>query len=127
MTFKKAAILVVVVEWLIILLSVWSYGLTLQSLQATTRFSGRFSLLIFSFIFLFAKNEKLNVRLILSEQFYFIFAIAHGIHLLELLSYVYFSNVTLIPIRLAGGFLAYVFIFSMPLVVYLFAKGKISQ
>jgi hypothetical protein len=45
---------------------------------------------------------------------------------MELLSYVYLSKANLIPIRLAGGFLAYVFIFVMPAIQHYFESGKID-
>ncbi len=64
---------------------------------------------------------------ILSPKPFHIFALAHGIHLLQLLSYVYLSGNELIPIRLAGGFLAYVFIFAMPIIHHYTKAGKVSD
>lgn len=126
MKFKDALLSTLIIEVGIALLAVINYGATLESLQAVTRFSGRASLLIFSLIFLFQNHKHLNVKSILSEKYFLIFAIAHGIHLVELLSFVYFSGNPLIPIRLAGGFLAYVLIFIMPYVQSLFDRNKIS-
>ena len=62
----------------------------------------------------------------LSDKPYLIFAIVHGIHLIELLLFVSLSGVKLIPIRLAGGFLAYVLIFLMPLFTAWKDAGKIT-
>ena len=62
----------------------------------------------------------------LSDKFYLLFAIVHGIHLVELLSFVYLSGVKLVPYRIAGGFLAYVFIFAMPFVQSYKEKGRVS-
>lgn len=126
MKFKDALLSTLIIEVGIALLAVINYGATLESLQAVTRFSGRASLLIFSLIFLFQNHKHLNVKSILSEKYFLIFAIAHGIHLLELLSFVYLSGNPLIPIRLAGGFLAYVLIFIMPYAQSLFERNKIS-
>ena len=126
MKFKDALLSTLIIEVGIALLAVINYGATLESLQAVTRFSGRASLLIFSLIFLFQNHKHLNVKAILSEKYFLIFAIAHGIHLVELLSFVYLSGNPLIPIRLAGGFLAYVLIFIMPYMQSLFDRNKIS-
>lgn len=126
MKFKDALLSTLIIEVGIALLVVINYGSTLESLQAVTRFSGRASLLIFSLIFLFQNHKHLNVKSILSEKYFLIFAIAHGIHLLELLSFVYLSGTPLIPIRLAGGFMAYVLIFIMPYAQIMFERNKLS-
>jgi hypothetical protein len=126
MKFKDALLSTLIIEVGMALLAVINYGATLESLQAVTRFSGRISLLIFSLIFLFQNHKHLNVKNILSEKYFLIFAIAHGIHLLELLSFVYLSGTPLIPIRLAGGFLAYVLIFMMPYAKSMFERNKLS-
>lgn len=126
MKFKDALLSTLIIEVGMALLAVINYGATLESLQAVTRFSGRISLLIFSLIFLFQNHKHLNVKNILSEKYFLIFAIAHGIHLLELLSFVYLSGTPLIPIRLAGGFLAYVLIFIMPYAQSMFERNKLS-
>lgn len=126
MKFKDALLSTLIIEVGIALLAVINYGVTLESLQAVTRFSGRASLLIFSLIFLFQNHKHLNVKSILSEKYFLIFAIAHGIHLLELLSFVYLSGTPLIPIRLAGGFMAYVLIFIMPYAQIMFERNKLS-
>lgn len=126
MKFKDALLSTLIIEVGMALLAVINYGATLESLQAVTRFSGRISLLIFSLIFLFQNHKHLNVKNILSEKYFLIFAIAHGIHLLELLSFVYLSGTPLIPIRLAGGFLAYVLIFMMPYAQSMFERNKLS-
>jgi len=126
MKFKDALLSILIIEVGIALLAVINYGATLESLQAVTRFSGRASLLIFSLIFLFQNHKHLNVKSILSEKYFLIFAIAHGIHLIQLLSFVYLSGNPLIPIRLAGGFLAYVLIFIMPYAQSMFERNKLS-
>ncbi len=127
MNFNNAFAFVLILETLAILLGVINYGWTLEGLQAVTRFSGRVSLGIFSVIFLFHSHPVVNIRRILSDRFFLMFAIAHGIHLFELLSYAYFSEAQLVPYRLAGGFIAYVLIFLMPWLQLRYEEQKLSQ
>lgn len=124
MSFKKAIILILIAELLIGLLAINNYGTSLEGLQATTRFSGRLSLFLFSIIFLVAAFNREKLSNFLSAKPFLIFAVAHGIHLAELLSYVYLSKTDLIPIRLAGGFVAYVFVFIMPILHWLYRAGN---
>jgi len=126
MKFKDALLSTLIIEVGVGLLAVINYGATLESLQAVTRFSGRASLAIFSLIFLFHNHRHLPVKSILSDKYFSIFAIAHAIHLMQLLSYVYLSGNELIPIRLAGGFLAYMLIFLMPYAQYLFEHNRLT-
>lgn len=126
MSFKKALLLILLAELIVGLLGIYNYGFNIEGLQATTRFSGRLSLVIFSLIFIYLTVNRERLPYFLSAKPFHIFAIAHGIHLVELLSYVYLSKSDLIPLRLAGGFLAYVFIFIMPIAHTRFENGKIS-
>lgn len=114
MTFKSAFALILLLETLALVLGVFGYGWTIEGLQAVTRYSGRVSLGVFSVIFLFYSHPTLQPARLLSGKFFLVFAIAHGIHLAELLSYLYFSGTPVIPLRLAGGILAYAMIFVMP-------------
>lgn len=127
MSFRKALFLTIIAEIAMALLGVINYGFTMDGLQATTRFSGRLSLAIFSLIFLFQKSEKFNIKAVLSEKFFAVFAIAHGIHLMELLSFLYLSGAQPIWYRLAGGFLAYALIFFMPVAQILLEKGRLTN
>lgn len=126
MNFKKALLLVIIAEVVVAALAVTNYGITLEGLQATTRFSGRLSLIIFSFIFILLVYDRKKLHEILSAKPFYIFAVAHGIHLIELLSFVLLANRDLIPLRLAGGFLAYVLIFFMPFIQQAFESGNVS-
>lgn len=126
MTFRKTLLLVILLELLIAILAINNYGFNIEGFQATTRFSGRLSLAIFSLMFILLALNREKLSSLLSTKSFHIFAIAHGIHLMELLSFLYFSKATLIPIRLAGGFLAYVFIFVMPVVQYYFENEKVG-
>jgi hypothetical protein len=122
----KCLFLVIGFEALIIILAIGYFGTTVEALQAITRYSGRFSLLIFSVIFVLQSNTEL-INDWLSKHFYFVFCVAHSIHLAELLAFVTISESQLIPMRIAGGALAYVLIFIMPFIHLLFTKGRISQ
>lgn len=124
MTSRKIIALFVGLEVLIIVIALLFEGYSLNALQTITRFSGRLSLLLFSAIFLF--YNKPTITAWLSDKFYLLFAIVHGIHLVELLLFVSLSGIKLIPIRVAGGFLAYAYIFLMPLLQSLREKSKIS-
>lgn len=126
MNFRKAVIAVVVLEILLAAFALSFYDVSLTALQAVTRYSGRLSLVMFSILFLILPNRQ-RLTAILSEKPFLVFAIAHGIHLAELLTYVYLSGNELIPIRLAGGFVAYVLIFAMPLFQYRYEKGLITE
>lgn len=123
---RRIIILFVLLELIIVAASIAMDGFTLSALQTTTRFSGRLSLFLFSAIFLL-HNRPATLQQWLSDKFYLLFAIVHGIHLIELLIYNGMSDVKLIPIRLAGGFLAYAFIFLMPLLSEYATSGKISR
>lgn len=127
MNFKRALFLVIVAEGTIVPLALINHGGTIEALQAVARYSGRLSLLIFSLIFLFQKDQRINVRQMLSEKYFLMFAIAHGIHLVELLSYIYFSDGAFNPIRALGGAFAYAFIFLMPWLESQWQKGKITM
>lgn len=127
MSFRNAFLSTLIIEVGIALLAVINYGVTLEALQALTRFSGRASLIIFSLIFLFQHHQFIKIKSILSDKYYLVFAIAHGIHLVELLTYVYLSGIPLVPIRLAGGFLAYLLIFVMPWMEMQFQQAKITS
>lgn len=126
MSSRKLLILFVAIEIVIIVLALFSQGYSLTALQTITRFSGRLSLFLFSAIFLLY-NKPYTITAWLSDRFYLLFAVVHGIHLIELLAFVYLSGVQLVPYRIAGGFLAYLFIFAMPFLQAYNLKGRISQ
>lgn len=126
MNFRNALLSMLIAEVGVALLAVINYGATLEGLQAVTRFSGRVSLIIFSLIFLFQNHRHIQLKNILSDKYYLVFAIAHAIHLAQLLCYIYLSGNKLIPIRLAGGMLAYAFIFVMPYLHYRYTTNRLT-
>lgn len=125
MTVRNTVILCIIVELSLGILGVINYGWTVEGLQATTRFSGRFSLLIFSILFL--ANHPADVYSWLSKKPFHIFALAHGIHLLELSTFIIISGTPLILYRVAGGFLAYSLIFLMPILADRLEKGMFNE
>ena len=125
MKFKDALLSILIIEVGIAVLAVMNYGVTLESLQAVTRFSGRASLAIFSLIFLFQKHRYIKLTSILSDKYYLIFAIVHGIHLAQLLTFIYLSGNKLIPVSLAGGFVTYLIIFIMPYAQHRLKVGNV--
>ncbi|HRI79281.1 MAG TPA: hypothetical protein PLR06_07075 [Cyclobacteriaceae bacterium] len=127
MKTRTALLLVVAAEAGVALAATALFGWNLEGLQITTRWSGRLSLAIFSFIFLFWPAKKQSLSALLSENFYLAFALAHGIHLVELLSFVTQSGTELVPYRVAGGFLAYALIFIMPFLQMRVQSGHMSE
>lgn len=99
------------------------FSTPVEAWQAIARFSGRLSLLVFAIIFVLQGSRHAQH---LPDRPYLVFAIIHGIHLVELLVYVGLSQRDLIPIRLAGGFVAYLIIFVMPWIEHQFKKDKIT-
>lgn len=122
---RSSTVLVIAValEAMIILFSLATEGFSLEALHVITRFSGRLSLLTFSLILLLY-DRRGAIQL---DRAFLLFAIIHGIHLIELLSYVSLSGVELIPIRVAGGFVAYAMIFAMPFVVTRHNAGTMTD
>ena len=117
--------LFVLLELIIIAVSIIVDGFSIAALQTTTHLSGLLSLFLFSLIFLL-HNKPVILHNWLSEKFYLLFAIVHGFHLIELLTFIYLGGARLIPTRLAGGFLAYVFILLMPFLSHYARSGKIT-
>ena len=118
-------ILFFLLEVAIVVAGFYTEGPTATGWQTITRFSGRLSLFLFSIIFLLQhKPESLHHWL--SDKFFLLFAMVHGIHLVELITYVRMSGVSLIPIRVAGGALAYLLIFLMPVLWHYRMQGRIS-
>jgi hypothetical protein len=126
MKFDRIAFFLVIGESTLVLLALINHGYTMEALQAVVRYSGRLSLAVFSLIFLFHGNERFQLSNLLSPDYFLLFAVAHGIHLIELTTYISISNSKLIPLRLAGGALAYAMIFLMPWFSNLAKAGKMG-
>jgi hypothetical protein len=124
MSSRKIITIFVFLELLIIAVVLLSQGYSLSALQTITRFSGRISLFLFSAIFLFYNKPAITAWL--SDRFYLLFAIVHGVHLVEWLLFVSLAGIKLIAVRVAGGFLAYVYVLCMPVVQRLKENGRIT-
>lgn len=127
MSIRISIVVILLLELAVVGLALFSYGWNLEGLQAVTRFSGRLSLFLFSVIFLLHHQPNGLLARVLSDKFFLVFAVAHGIHLGELLAYVFYSGTELIPYRLAGGMIAYSFIFAMPVIQARYTEGKITN
>lgn len=125
MKFLTYVLAIFIIELILAAFAIYEYDYTLTALQAVTRYSGRFSLVFFSIIFLFHPKTN-STLLILLPKPYHLFAFVHGIHLVELLAYVYLSRNELNPVRLTGGVVAYLFIFLMPFLATKAERKKIS-
>ncbi len=124
---RTALLLALLASALVIAWAVFLYGWSMGGFQATVRFSGRLSLFVFALIFLLYPKNESRLAQFLSADFFLVFALVHGIHLVELLTYVTKSGIPLVPTRLAGGFLAYALIFAMPWLKYRVSKNQLSM
>jgi hypothetical protein len=120
-------LIMLIAQVLIVWYSFYFYSDHQAILQTASRLSGRLSLLLFSLIFLTYGQSPTAVRSWFN--LYFIFAVAHVIHLVELLTYQALAgNLSrLINFRVLGGIIAYVLIVAMPVVQYIRGKGKIAK
>jgi hypothetical protein len=126
MSARKVIILFIVLELSILVLAFVADDTAVKALQSVTRFSGSVSLFLFSAIFLLHdKPETINSWL--SKEFYVLFALVHGIHFVELSTYLYLSGTELIPYRAVGGLLAILYIFLMPVFKRHHELGNISR
>lgn len=122
----KAILLTIALELLLVAACIYLYGTSLEALQMVTRYSGRLSLLIFAILFIGYRQHERLLQSVLSPDYFLVFAIAHGIHLLELLGYVYLAGIELVPYRVAGGFIAYSLIFAMPWLQHRHRTGDLA-
>ena len=87
------------------------------------RYSGRLSLGIYLLCFFFFNQAyQKNISLEITKKALGVFAIMHLIHFFFLAYSIYLNDVPIIPIRLAGGFIAYLMI-----VIYPFLIEKINR
>jgi hypothetical protein len=122
-TVRIGFILMLAAEMLIVIYSFLATDSFTSALQTTARFSGRLSLALFSWIVIVHQRHA-NYK-----SLFLIFAVAHGIHMVELISYQYsIGNIgSLLSLRVAGGMLAYKFIYAMPVIQSLAAKHNLRE
>ncbi len=124
LSYKKYLIFGVLLELLILLyfyLMMDNYG---DIFRYVARYSGRLSLIIYLFCFYqyvcsFQRLKNIqNTKTAVS-----IFCILHLIHFVFLVLSLYFNELPLIPFKVAGGFLAYIFIIIYPLIINKISKS----
>lgn len=124
LSYKKYLIFGVLLELLILLyfyLIMDNYG---DIFRYVARYSGRLSLIIYLFCFYqyvcsFERLKNIqNTKTAVS-----IFCILHLIHFVFLVLSLYFNELPLIPFKVAGGFLAYIFIIIYPLIINKISKS----
>tara|TARA_X000000368_G_C22830614_1_gene623165 strand:- start:93 stop:686 length:594 start_codon:yes stop_codon:yes gene_type:complete len=124
LSYKKYLIFGVLLELLILLyfyLMMDNYG---DIFRYVARYSGRLSLIIYLFCFYqyvcsFERLKNIqNTKTAVS-----IFCILHLIHFVFLVLSLYFNELPLIPFKVAGGFLAYIFIIIYPLIINKISKS----
>jgi uncharacterized membrane protein len=114
-SLKNLVLLGVGIEALVALFAWMTTATTVDFFQTSARISGRVSLVVFTFLFLYSTNRKRNLA---TENAWFVgFAVVHLIHLGFLATFIYLSGVPLILIRLVGGIIAYLLTVVYPFVV----------
>ena len=115
-SFKKLVSLGIIAELIIFLVSAFLHPEIEETFRYAARYSGRLSLVVFLFSFYLytfsyrkplAKNKSLLI-------FIKLFAILHIIHFCFLATNVYLNSIELVPIKVLGGFLAYLMIVIAP-------------
>ena len=119
-SFKKILILGIVVELIIFLSSYFLHPEIEETFRYAARYSGRLSLIIFLLSFYLytishPKPLKENIQL---QNVIKLFAILHIIHFCFLATNVYLNSIELAPIKLLGGFVAYLMIVIAPFRLY---------
>lgn len=116
LNFKKLLLIGIGLEIAIFLVSYAVSADLPETFRYAARFSGRLSLLIFLMaIWQFARSTPgSEVELNTTRSLTAVFAILHYIHLFLLMMNVKLNTVSLIPFKLAGGFLAYLMILLYP-------------
>jgi len=109
-------------EALVLLAAAWeSGGVAGPFFQAAARLSGRVSLLFFALLLVYATLRPTFERSVetfeVKYRLYRDFAVVHVIHWCLLAASVWIKGFELVPVRLAGGALAYALVVGMPLVV----------
>lgn len=115
-SLKKLMILGVATELAIFLIAYIMQPSIEETFRYAARYSGRLSMFVFLYTFyLFAMSYPQpisnNYKL---RNFIIVFAILHMIHFVFLATNVFLNGIPLQPIKLAGGFLAYVMIVVAP-------------
>jgi hypothetical protein len=119
-SFKKLLILGIVAELIIFLISYFLHSEIEETFRYAARYSGRVSLAVFIYSFyLFAFSyPKPFVETIQLQNFIKLFATLHVIHFCFLATNVYLNSIELVPVKVLGGFIAYLMIIIAPFRLY---------
>ena len=113
--FRVATILLIVV----IGAALAGYGLTIAGAQAVARYTARLSFMIFALVFsiaawhLFLRSDLSAALLANRRRLGLTFAYVHFVHLACVGVYLWLSGARPLPLRLAGGVLAYLLLAAM--------------
>ncbi len=124
---KKWLIVGLAIELAIILFTYFTFPEKGEVFRYAARYSGRLSLLAYlAAIWYFMQSKpQSNLQLTGTRNLTLIFSVLHYIHLFLLLMNVNLNAITLVPYKLAGGFLAYLMILLYPIFFHRFKDKKI--
>ena len=125
MRAKDAILIGLIVDVGILAWAVINYGIGIKAIQAATRFSEYFLLLLFSILFL--ASDVPRVYFLLSIKPYHLFLLAAAFYLATLFLLFYFSGNTVTPLYAVGILVTYAFIFSMPLLTRERDAGRLEN
>ena len=118
MSYWKSLFLGVIIELLIFcyfFITKFDLG---NVFRYAARYSGRLSLIVYVYCFyLFTKAFIKNIELKDTKNAVNIFCVLHLIHFIFLALSVKLNNLPIIPVKITGGFLAYLIIIAYPLVI----------
>ena len=114
---KKIILIGVLIE-LFILLYFYFYFIDLSEVfRYSARYSGRLSLFVYLLCFYLFSLEYKQGIFNFTKKVTLVFAILHLIHFVYLSLSVFLNDLPIVPYKLLGGFIAYLFIIIYPLVI----------
>ncbi len=126
LSLKLWILIGIAVEALILLYCYEEFAETGEVFRHAARFSGRLSLLIYLFSFYYFANgyQQASLPLQGTRKLVTVFCFMHFIHLGFLALNIYLNDIPLVPVKLAGGFLAYLMILVYPFVIGRLGKKR---
>ena len=118
LSFQKLLFLGVFLELLIFVFFITTKEDWGTIFRYAARYSGRLSFIVYLYCFwLFVSSYKKNNIHLSVKSVAMIFAVLHLIHFIFLALSVYLNQLPIIPVKIIGGFLAYVLIIGYPFVI----------
>jgi hypothetical protein len=114
--FSTLTFIGVLLEIIVLIFAYTSSSDQIAFFQTAARISGRISLAYFTLLFLYTAWKQQNKATDLA--LFGSFAIVHVIHWCLLATFIYLSGTELIPIRLAGGVVAYLLTVLYPILLW---------